>query len=379
MLPRRRARRYRQGEVHAQVSEVCSVRTRHEADGERQRCALSPARTASPNLEMMRSLYAYGLLLPARAVNSEVHNRPLLGARTLGIEVTEPVLAARCGLGNIDPQHGSCSTSSAPAAIEVCLDHPLPPGGARLVTIRPDLDALGGMTLLTLRARDEFLSADLVDRVHAAARADKFDRGAWPGARRVPATADEIVEAFGDGEITALAAACADDAVSPRDRVETAARWLLSGTVPLAYLAAPRQRTELLLRALREGRIEIGMAAEGRIAVVTSEAPGALRLGYFFAPVVVACNPAHPFKTGNREICGGRKYTIAQWEPGHVALDLAVEALNRREPGWGGSATIKGSPQSAPSNLTLEAVVAVVERMMAHSNSKSSLPTALDI
>ena len=53
--------------------------------------------------------YTYGLLDPRAGVAGE--NLPLLGAATLGIEVTVPELARRCGLGNIDPQHGAASVS----------------------------------------------------------------------------------------------------------------------------------------------------------------------------------------------------------------------------------------------------------------------------
>lgn len=67
-------------------------------------------------------------------------NPSVLGDKTLGIEVTIPHLAERCGLGNIDPQHSG--TSSHTAAILAALDVPLPPPGSTLVTIRPDLDSV---------------------------------------------------------------------------------------------------------------------------------------------------------------------------------------------------------------------------------------------
>jgi hypothetical protein len=101
-----------------------------------------------------------------------------------------------------------------------------------------------------------------------------------------------------------------------------------------------------------------------RIAAVTSDVVGALRLGYFLAPVVVAVNPGHPFQSADGPPQRGRKYTIAQWTAGYADLDAAVAELNRLEPGWGGSATIKGSPQGAPSRLELAAVVEAVKRSL---------------
>ena len=93
-------------------------------------------------------MHQYGLLLPTIAEGAEEHNTRLLGPYTLGIKVTEPSLAARCGLGNIDSQHGPKAPSDAPTAIKAALDWPLPPASALLVTIRPDLDSLDVMAVL---------------------------------------------------------------------------------------------------------------------------------------------------------------------------------------------------------------------------------------
>ena len=49
--------------------------------------------------------YRYALLKPLRAPGAEDWNAAILARPCLGIEVTEPELAARCVLGNIDPQH----------------------------------------------------------------------------------------------------------------------------------------------------------------------------------------------------------------------------------------------------------------------------------
>lgn len=91
-----------------------------------------------------RDTYSFGLLHPAAGTAAErADNDRVLGLHTLGIEVTVPALAVRCELGNIDPQHDGGGDRRT--AVEVCFDWPLPPDGARLATIRPDLDALGGM------------------------------------------------------------------------------------------------------------------------------------------------------------------------------------------------------------------------------------------
>ncbi len=115
----------------------------------------------------------------------------------LGIEVTVPVLAQRCELGNIDPQHTGGDTSTA--AIEVALEWPLPPEGAMLATVRADLDSVGAMAVLAMRAEgqitmfleDEILGdEELSLRIAAVAAADKSKTEEWQGPRPLPTPED---------------------------------------------------------------------------------------------------------------------------------------------------------------------------------------------
>jgi hypothetical protein len=288
------------------------------------------------------------------------HNRRLLGPTTLGLEVTDPRLAAACGLGNIDPQHGPGPAGNAPAAIELCLDMPLPPPGATLVTIRPDPDSIGSMACLSARADGVVPGPDMMARVREIARADRFDRGPWPGPLPLPESLDDMAAVVGGGDIGALAAAVTDSSMDPEHRVAIARRWLQTGEIPERYGDAARQRAAALLAGLRDGRIRITEAGDGRIAVVISDLPGANRLGYLRAPVVVALDPARDFGDGGI----GRKYTISQYRTGHADLDAAAEDLNAREPGWGGQPAIKGSPQGHPSRLRPDDVVAIVSRFL---------------
>jgi hypothetical protein len=307
--------------------------------------------------------FEYALLLPAGTAGAEARNGPLLGANTLGIEVTEAALAARCGLGNIDPQHGSAAIGSPLSAIEVALTCPLPSREARLVTIRPDLDALGAMALLTMRTDGTDVPDDVVARVRAAGRADRFDYGPWPGPRVVPDSLTGILHALGEGEIGAIAAACADEKLPVAERVAVAGEWLRTGDAPSDYVAAARERDAAVWSALERGESTVEPAGPG-LAVVKSAVNDTLRLGYFIAPVVVARNPQHAFQTSPEQPLLGRKYTVAQWGIGYADLNAAAAELNALEPGWGGSSTIKGSPQGVPSRLGLDSVLAVVRRNM---------------
>jgi hypothetical protein len=269
----------------------------------------------------------------------------LLGPATLGVEVTEAELAARCGLGNIDPQHGGPGDSRA--AIEAALDWPPPAPGATLATIRIDADACGAMAVLTRRAQGRPLCAAALRRLMLAASADKFHNSGWPGPRPLPASIDEIdevgvgVEGLG-AMIGGLFGASVDQAVQALDD------WLATGAVPAAWLEKAQGAASALFSALRDGRVTLRMS--GGLAVVEGFAPGALRLGYRLTPVVAAIGGSP------------RRATIAQYALGHIDLRAARDELSAGEPGWGGSATLIGSPQGVDVRTPLQTIIDVARR-----------------
>ena len=305
--------------------------------------------------------YAYtcGLLDPRSDAAGE--NQNLLGAATLGIEVTVPELARGCGLGNIDPQHGGGAGVGATraTAIEACLTATPPPAGATLVTIRPDLDAFGAMALLVYRRAGGKPGPAMRARIERAARADRFDHGPWPGPRPLPATLDDFAAATNqDPALVAVTGAMFDRELTVRDRVGLAARWLETGAEPARYRERWAAHTKVLLSGLASGAVTVEERAEGRIALVTSRLPGSLRLGYARAPVVVAHDPGTP----DADPPTPRRVIIAQYTPGHVELSGIRGVLAGQEPGWGGSSTLLGSPQGRPCGLGVEEIVAVVKR-----------------
>src|SRR6185312_7578418 len=108
------------------------------------------------------------------------HNDSILGAHTLGIEVTLKMFARRCGLGNIDPQHPDDPSQSRSSAAQESMKREPPEAGSILVTIREDSDALIAMavTLLKLERRTWFNQA-LVEWVglrdlHGSRRAEEL-------------------------------------------------------------------------------------------------------------------------------------------------------------------------------------------------------------
>lgn len=191
----------------------------------------------------------------------------LASTPTLGIEVTETELASACSLGNIDPQHGHdrgalMSPGAFPAgyvregcmaAIDVACGCALPAVGATLATIRPDLDSVGSMAVLVLRALGlvDFavptsVSSAVWHRVCDISSADSYRPGPW-APRLLPTVhrlfnADENAEpADGRRSLAHLGAICSprqgQTTITIEERVAVMACWLLWGDDRAAWVA----------------------------------------------------------------------------------------------------------------------------------------------
>ncbi|GGS84198.1 hypothetical protein GCM10010156_48470 [Planobispora rosea] len=298
-------------------------------------------------------MYSFAVLDPRP--HAQHANTATLAGPVLGVEVTVPALAQACSLGNIDPQH--LGADAATAAIEAALAWPLPPAGATLATVRADADALGAMAVLLLRANGSPLLAGAIERIQIIAEADKEAAGPWPGPRPAPTPEDLL------GPATPVMHLAADHTRPLKERVELIAEWIGHGkdAAAEAILAGYQER------ALAEAReaLESLTVQAGPVAVVTGSHRLAMGLGYRYAPVVVACNPAFRFAGGEPH----RKHTVARWNSVTIVeLEWAamVEELNAADPAatdtarWGGSTSIVGSPMGIASGLSAEQVAAIV-------------------
>lgn len=171
---------------------------------------------------------------------------PIVLPSTLGIEVTIPEIAALCDLGNIDPQHsgvrlGRHEIGASPnAAIDFTRTWKLPPEGTTLATLRPDLDSIGAMAVLCLRAQRAFPVkdfdgwSDFDARVLAISRADNFaGKGEW-APRPLPAAEQPWADGAAEDtrELAVIASIVADRKLALGLRVATMAAWLLGGENP---------------------------------------------------------------------------------------------------------------------------------------------------
>ena len=285
------------------------------------------------------------------------------GYTIVGVEVTVPALAGLCDT-NIDPQHGSGGDPSM-SAIALIARHgvDLVPKGTQKVafaTVRPDLDAFGGIALLWWELQapysvQQHSSTAMRSRIQAIHLSDTFARGEWQP--RELGTGE-------DSYLAAIARCVSDFKVPMRSRIEAVQRWLETGEEPAGYRAAYERESGEILSAIASGETSVdlseryGYPADWKVVVVKSRHRAATSVGYTQAPIVVALNPA--FSMGGAPPT--RKFTICQYRAGYVDLSAVMQGLASLEAGWGGSPTIIGSPQGVDSNLPLETVVAIVAK-----------------
>jgi len=246
-----------------------------------------------------------------------------------------------------------------------------------------------------------YFSYEFMRRLFKVAASDKFARGGYPGPKPLPTRDNPWDERTASAEssrpLAAIAAAVAEFKLPLDQRVALMEKWLLTGEEPEQYRTQVEKEHLDMITALESGAIKYetrripygncpGMIQEfsgvlrcdvcmteqpeevglnqpcgawfRTVAVVESTHRAATSVGYSLAPVVIARNPA--FKLGGGE--AHVKYTVCAFEPKFADIKSALAELATLEAGWGGSPTIGGSPQGVSSILTVDQVVAVVEK-----------------
>lgn len=285
--------------------------------------------------------YRFALLYPAQHPRAG-KNEELLGPSTLGIEVTEPALAARCGLGSIDPQHGP-TPELGRAAIDVALDWPTPPPGSLLVTQKADSDALGAMAVLDLRQAGCPLCNEMLARVQQLSRWDRFDQGGWVEWQSFHPPLPHPAHALDTGlplAIRALRPLARDSAMPLAARVAAIGAWLQKGELPPGAKATSMVFEKDLLAQWNAGEISLHATEDFRLVRLRARDRAGLFLGYRQAPVVIAESTGHH-----------RRLAVGQFERGWIDMTRLLDELAALEPGWGGSATLIASPHGADTRL----------------------------
>lgn len=266
----------------------------------------------------------------------------MLQARhVLGVEVTIPAIAQYCDVGNID-HHGPGATAETPSACEQALIIKLPPKEAILMTVYPDADSVTAMAVLANRAAGYPVDESIVKMV---AEYDKLG----PSVGR---PADLLI---------AISRISTTKSWSMAERVKWIQGVLQGAVNPVLVQKLVADHDRDFEAAAAATSIELRF--DGRVAVVTSTHRYATRIGYSHAPVLVCVNPEFPIELKNVAAGSYLKYTICRYNR-FVSFDLprVLTDLLHLESAWGGRADIIGSPINTSSQLTLEEVLAVVEK-----------------
>lgn len=290
----------------------------------------------------MYNHYRLALLDPRPAKRAETLEF-LAATPVLGVEVTVPELAAACQLGNLDPQHAGQDASTS--AVEAAVTWPLPPAGAWLATVRPDSDAYSAMAVLQLRAAGADITGQVAARIAAVGAADRSRSEA-------PTQVSNL---------SAFRAACLSTR-DPQAGVALAVEYLLTGRFAGMEQVRERERVAAERRETAEVARTVTLAGDGRIAVVESTSRYAVKAAYQRADVVVVVNPAFRRPGAADDEPAHRKITLAQARLGLVDLPAVFADLAAREPGWGGSPTVGGSPQGTASTIPTQEIVAAVAK-----------------
>ncbi|KKW41079.1 hypothetical protein A3I46_02625 [Candidatus Kaiserbacteria bacterium RIFCSPLOWO2_02_FULL_54_13] len=309
------------------------------------------------NLYEKESKYTFGLLDPrpidaAKTANKQIFANAKNGA--IGIEMTLPQYLDQCTLGNIDPQHTDGDITKA--AIDVVLDMPLPTEEVAMVTVRPDLDSLGSMALLSLRQKGLEVTDAVRERAKKISISDTFANGEWkPSA--LP-DRNNIWAGVNDKDLSAIAALVMDFKVPVNQRIKVLEKWFETGEEPVEYRERVKKDRMSIVDALEKGDIKHSVVGNGEIAVVESRSGAGTAIGYSLAPTVVVTNPQFSFQGAEPIV----KHTICQYKLGYVDLVAVLKELNEIEKGWGGSPTIIGSPQGVSSTIPQEKIVEIVSK-----------------
>lgn len=309
-------------------------------------------------------MYKYGILRTDNCEEAQQYNGTLLGPNTLGIEITRADLAARCGLGNIDPQHG-LNPHPDSSAIRSSLTYPLPPKGATLVTIRPDADALGAMAVLTARfeVKQDLLLHELIEAVHLVDCV-----GAATALAKNPRITEYKLERDAVQQLVRI------NSSSVEERV-LAVMQILTGVMPrhqIEEIASLRPKDDY-----REFKQTIIVPDKVMLITTRGQYGAARSYGTKRFPVTIICDleyvmPGADDYTPHKRWCIARQEGADVIDMKRLKLEInkaeahvrGLDIPNLEEHGltWGGPRNLASSPQGKVSELSDDRIINIVKQ-----------------
>ena len=202
----------------------------------------------------------------------------------IGLEMTVPTLAELCDK-NIDPQHTEgkadecCAKTIAENAAELLAE--FHGQNVVFVTNRVDLDSVAAYVMA-----DRYLQGETVEYNENLVQINEHDAhlGAkWEGPKPIEQAFDP------DNKTAALASSIKVFMVTPKN-IEDVKDFIDTGNVEESVMNNYRTVQNGIIDRVKSGEIKTEVV--GGVAYVETTLPCATNVGYSFAPVVVAVNPA---------------------------------------------------------------------------------------
>lgn len=268
----------------------------------------------------------------------------------IGIEVTDIDFEQYCTI-SIDPQHDLTNDNKITAIeyvfnhIDYLLDILKTNQKICMITVKPDSDSIGAMSLLTLFIKEQFkLDGDMILRLKAIAKSDRHGRTNWKN-KKEDYFQFENYNIF--GLPYGLAYMTSDKKLECHEKVKRIIDYLVTGE-----FKDIEKYNNIVTKNFKKANknIKINILVPGKLCLIELKYRGAISFGYRYAPCVIAKNKYYIFGTDNTKI-SGKKITIAQYEDKYMNMKELLIQLNKLEKGWGGSNVIIGSPIDRPTEI----------------------------
>ncbi len=292
-------------------------------------------------------------IIPAYSINENLLTSIDVN-KTLGIEVTIPSLAAKCGLGNID-HHREGDDSDTPSACEQALTCPYV--DCHVVGVLADADTLTAMAVLWAKVFS--VESDACNGYYPEESGYKVDEELVNKIglidRKGPASKPDLLL---DKRVLYIRAIAAQKDMDLSDQVYSIMLVLCGKKLNDEDLKLIEAEELKFIDAEKASKIKM----VGDIVIVESSHSMATQIGYKYGDVLICINNTFPkdFKDATKGTY--RKITLCKRDD-HVPYNINFSKLNSLENGWGGRPTIGGSPQGIDSNLTIDQILSCIDRI----------------
>lgn len=335
-------------------------------------------------------------IIPAYQAAEAAEAAELDASTTLGIEVTVPAVAAKCGLGNID-HHGEGCTSATPAACEQVFNKLFSwqysshgeerQRGSHLcsqllrsiktvISNTPDSDTLVAMCLIKIEAEQIYYHNlyDVEAIVHEISAIDRLGALSAVNSNNGSRYVD-------DPDIKAIIALSGSRTMSLEQQINEVVQILTVQEISEAASKAVEESDKLFAAAKAASKVTL---LDNGIVLVESSHHAATRIGYEHGDVLICLNKKMKKDFKNPEAGTYRKFTVCKRDE-NVQAVINFDRLNELEEAvqvkmleyetdgeivkeeqevaatWGGRSTVGGSPQGVDSTLTVEQVFSCIK------------------